>query len=270
MDRRGNALKLLHPRRTKAKLWQVFRGLRKPRKARSWRSAPVPPARADRCATAVRPPAPSRGRSTTRQRLGLRELPGRRDLDQVAHLALVVLVVRVELARLHDDLAVQRVLDPPLDQHRHRLVHLVADHAADERLDQRLARRRRGALPVFAAVRSCCLLVPSDSPSGGSACARGRCRAARSSAWTLSVSCCVAACMRRPNCSLQQRLELRLQLGGRLARERLLRFGFLHDVPGHPRQPPIRRCTNVVRIGSLADASANASRASASSTPSIS
>ena len=46
-----------------------------------------------------------------------------------------------------------------------------------------------------------------------------------------------------------------------------LRLGLLH---GRSRQAPISRCTSGVRIGSCADARANASRASASSTPSIS
>src|SRR3546814_7689518 len=45
----------------------------------------------------------------------------------------VVGVVGVELARAADVLAVQRVLDLALDEHRHRLVHLVADHADFDR-----------------------------------------------------------------------------------------------------------------------------------------
>jgi len=66
---------------------------------------------------------------------------------------------------------------------------------------------------------------------------------------------------------LQQRLELRLQLARILPGKRVSRVSAFHRVL---RQPPISRCTNVVRSGSLAAASANASRASASSTPSIS
>src|SRR5207248_7991148 len=44
--------------------------------------------------------------------------------------------------RLGHDLAVERMLDAPLDQHGDRLVHLVARHTADFGRDQRLANRR--------------------------------------------------------------------------------------------------------------------------------
>src|SRR5687767_6030546 len=50
--------------------------------------------------------------------------------DPVADAALVLLVMRLELARAAQDLAVQGVLDPVLDGHDHGLVHLVADHQA--------------------------------------------------------------------------------------------------------------------------------------------
>ena len=50
------------------------------------------------------------------------------------------------LFELADDLAVERMLDAALDQHGDRLVHLVADDAAGQRLDERLARRRGLAL----------------------------------------------------------------------------------------------------------------------------
>src|SRR6188768_3168282 len=66
---------------------------------------------------------------------------------------------------------------------------------------------------------------------------------------------------------LQERRELRLELFRRLAGERFRLVRLLHlDL----RQPPMSRWTNVVRIGSFAEASANASRATDSSTPSIS
>src|SRR5689334_3787181 len=54
-------------------------------------------------------------------RLGLRDRPALGDLDDVAELVLAVLVVRVVLARLRDDLAVQLVLGATLDQDRDRL-----------------------------------------------------------------------------------------------------------------------------------------------------
>src|SRR5690606_5790292 len=60
----------------------------------------------------------------------------RRDLhhaDGVALVAGVVGVVGVQLAGTADVLAVQRVLDLALDQDRHGLVHLVADHPAFDR-----------------------------------------------------------------------------------------------------------------------------------------
>ncbi len=60
------------------------------------------------------------------------------------------------LRDLRDELAVERVLDAALDQHRDRLVHLVADDAPGQRLDDRLPRRRglRPARPSVS-VRSC-------------------------------------------------------------------------------------------------------------------
>ena len=143
-------------------------------------------------------------------------------------LALVVLVVRVELARLHDDLAVERMLDPPLDQHRHRLVHLVADHAADERLDQRLAAAPLPCSPSSPVARSC---LPLVALAPAAACAfwwisvRTRAIPRRTVfSFELSVSCWVAACMRRPNCSFSSASSSVCSSAGRLARERLLRF----------------------------------------------
>src|SRR6476660_6678815 len=50
--------------------------------------------------------------------------------DPVADAALVLLVVRLQLAGAAHDLAVQRVLDAVLDGHDHGLVHLVADDQA--------------------------------------------------------------------------------------------------------------------------------------------
>src|SRR4051795_601507 len=60
--------------------------------------------------------------------LGGRQRTGLHDLDPVADAALVLLVVRLELARAPHDLAVERVLDPVLDKDNHGLVHLVAHH----------------------------------------------------------------------------------------------------------------------------------------------
>src|SRR5205823_10251383 len=68
--------------------------------------------------------------------LRLRELAASLDLDKIARLVLVLLVVRVVLARARHHFAVQRMLDPALDQDRHRLVHFVADDATDLPLDE--------------------------------------------------------------------------------------------------------------------------------------
>src|SRR5512132_34491 len=143
-------------------------------------------------------------------RLRFRELPRRLDLDQVAGLAFVALVVRVILVRLDDDLAVDRMLRAPLDEHGHRLVHLVADDASGDRLDQRLA-RRNGVLR-YVLVRCLrvhpiapCLSLPGTTFAAAAFCASSvltRAMPRRTSfSFDVLVSCCVARCMRRPNCS---------------------------------------------------------------------
>src|SRR5688572_13420310 len=57
--------------------------------------------------------------------LQLRDRPRLLDADGLAGLELVALVVGVILFRPFDDLAVERVLHPPLDLHHHGLVGLV-------------------------------------------------------------------------------------------------------------------------------------------------
>src|SRR5207344_3475030 len=59
-----------------------------------------------------------------------RQRPGLHQSDTVTDSALVLLVVRLELARPPQDLAVERVFDPILDDHDNGLVHLVAHHKA--------------------------------------------------------------------------------------------------------------------------------------------
>src|SRR5699024_4098676 len=66
--------------------------------------------------------------------LGSAQRPGLHDDDQVAHARRAQLVVRLDLARAPDDLAVERVLDPVLDLDHDGLLHLVADHVAAARL----------------------------------------------------------------------------------------------------------------------------------------
>src|SRR5947207_14933232 len=62
--------------------------------------------------------------------LGLGRLAARLDLDQVAFLVYVVLVVGVILLRPSEDVAVKRMLDPVLNSDGHRVDDFVADHAA--------------------------------------------------------------------------------------------------------------------------------------------
>src|SRR5215510_1293354 len=95
-------------------------------------------------------------------RLAPRQRAARRDADEVALAALALLVVRQQLGRAADVLAVLRMLHEPLDLDRDRFLHLVAGDAARERS---LTRRRRavalfrslghGSLPLLrAGVRS--------------------------------------------------------------------------------------------------------------------
>src|SRR5690349_15196135 len=139
--------------------------------------------------------------------LRLRELARGLDLDQVARLALVRLVVRVVLVRLDDDLVVDRVLDAPLDEHGHRLVHLVAGDATGDRLDQRLARRRFrrrcSRLLAHLYLPFACEAAFVARPLCASS-VRTRAMPRRTSRnFAVFVNCCVARCIRKPNCSLR-------------------------------------------------------------------
>src|SRR3954451_1519386 len=62
--------------------------------------------------------------------LGRRQRPGLHEEHPVADTGGVGLVVRLDLGRTPDGLAVTRVLHPVLDLDRHRLRHLVADDVA--------------------------------------------------------------------------------------------------------------------------------------------
>src|ERR1700722_8318976 len=61
-----------------------------------------------------------------------RQRPARRDGHGVALARFALLIVRQELGRAPDVLAVLRMLDQALDLHRDRLLHLVADDATGE------------------------------------------------------------------------------------------------------------------------------------------
>src|SRR5215469_4637178 len=120
--------------------------------------------------------------------LRLRQRTGFLDFNEVALVVRVRLVMRVVLLRLHDVLAVDRVLDATLDQDGDRLVHLVADDLAD----QRPLKRGFHAFVHFwfaFSVRT----------------VRTRAMSRRTFfSWLVLVSCWVASCMRRPNCAFNR------------------------------------------------------------------
>src|SRR5205807_8758405 len=102
----------------------------------------------------------------------------------------VSLVVGVVLLRAAHDLADDRMHHLPLDQNRHRLVHLLAHHAPGE-----LALvARRGAL------RSLAHFALAFDFWLRNVCTRAICRRTRSISLFL-VRLWVASCMRRPNCA---------------------------------------------------------------------
>src|SRR5436305_8332728 len=84
--------------------------------------------------------------------LGLRQRTGRDDLDHVADLATVVLVVSVELGRPLHVPVIEPVGGRVLDRHDDGLVHLLGDHPADLHLPPAA---RRGSLlgRLFGGVR---------------------------------------------------------------------------------------------------------------------
>ncbi len=95
-------------------------------------------------------------------------------------------------------------------------------------------------------LRSCLfrLLVPGW-------CARARCCGASCVSSQVLLSCCVACCMRRPKCALSREFSSCFSSSALLARSSLASIV----------STPAVATTNVVRIGSLAAASRNASRA---------
>ena len=84
------------------------------------------------CADVVRPAAPF-DQARHDPGLGLADRAAFGDLDHVAHLVFVALVVGVVLLDFGDDLAVEPRAVTALNQHGDRLGALVADDAADQR-----------------------------------------------------------------------------------------------------------------------------------------
>ena len=181
------------------------------------------------------------------------------------------------LLLLGDDLAVERVLDAALDQHGDRLVDLVADDPADQRARVLRARLGRGGggrslgVVTSAFVRGSGLLGRRARAAGGALLlGLDRLRAGDVAARVLQLRV-VGELLRR---LLHAQAELRLQQLARLpsrGRRRPWRGGQTSSllIPSAFRRRP-GAATNVVLSGSLAAARRNASRASASSTPSIS
>src|SRR3990172_1169178 len=177
--------------------------------------------------------------------LGPRDRPALLDRDEIARLALVRLVVRVVLLGARHDLAVERVGDPALHAHRHGLVHLVAHHPSGE---------------LAAALGPGVLGLGHLALAFSASTVRTRAMSRRTFfSWLVFESCWVAFCIRRLNCALSSACSSVLSAPVSWARSS---FAFMPH--------PNCRWTNVVLRGSLAAASANASRATGSSTPSIS
>src|ERR1019366_10407772 len=159
-------------------------------------------------------------------RLGLRERPALLDQHCIACLDLVLFVMYVVFLRARNYLAIERVLDAALDQHRHRLVHLVADDAAGQR--------------TLVAAR-----FSHDWRAFSLSKVRTRAMSRRTFLiWLLLASCWVATCMRRPNCAFSRSFNSCCNSAGFLVLKSL----------AFTAQPPTMRCTNVVSIGNLADA----------------
>src|SRR5690606_17054350 len=124
---------------------------------------------------------------------GLRARDGTafRDFDGVAFVVLVRLVVTYVLRRTNVDLAIDGVLDAAFDQNDHGLVHLVADDLADQR-----------ALALGLSVLG---FAHDHFPAFSVSKVRTRAMSRRTlRSWLVLASCCVAFCMRRPNCAFSR------------------------------------------------------------------
>src|SRR5437773_1089007 len=91
----------------------------------------------------------------------------------------------VVLLRAGNDLAHHRVLHPALDAHRHRLLHLVADDAADQLALILCHSSGFGHLAVFSLMTVRTRAISRFTFFN----------------WLVLLSCWVASCMRRPKCA---------------------------------------------------------------------
>src|SRR5712664_3408244 len=179
---------------------------------------------------------------------GSRYRPALRDLYQVALAEFARVHVGVVFARARQRFTHHGVPYAALDTDHDGFLHLVAGDPADK-LSLVLRRDGRSLL---------CRCTHLAAFSFMSVCTRAMSRRTFF-IWLVLDSCCVATCMRRPNCALRSPSS-----------------SFCSSSPFFPRSSlafmayPSIRCTTMVRNGSLAAASAKASFARASVTPSIS
>src|SRR5665213_978358 len=170
-----------------------------------------------------------------------RQRAARDDDDGVAFLGLALFVMRQQLGRAADELAVHAVADQPFDFDGDGLLHLGADHAT-----------REGAL-------ASCFYRHFFSPAFSRSTVFRRAMLLRAlSNLSGLMACPVARCMRKENCSRRNLMSSSASSVADLARNSLASI--------------YRTCrfTNVVDTESFEPARRNASRAVTSSTPSIS
>src|SRR5258706_6857488 len=125
--------------------------------------------------------------------LGLRNWPALGDLDHVAQLVFALFVMSVVLAGLRDDLAVQLVLGPTLDQDRDSLGALVADDFAHQCAGVLGLGFDLSSGHLLASFFFCARMVFARAMSR---------RVFPSCVWL--VSCWVAFCMRKPKWALSR------------------------------------------------------------------
>ena len=204
---------------------------------------------------------------STRQALVFESLRVRLDLDEIAGLAFVVLVVRVVLVRLDDHLAVDRVLG----RRSTSTVTVLSILSLTTRPVTVCTSGLRAVAACVVPLRSmsarsylypCASRSVCNSPLGGlrlmhellvdlragtapdsrvfcPSSVRTRAMPRRTSfSFDVLVSCCVATCMRRPNCSFSSASSSVCSSAAFLPASALFVFSAFHLVL---RQPPIRR-----------------------------
>src|SRR5690606_31021730 len=165
---------------------------------------------------------------------------------------LVVLIVRQQLRRAADVLAVTRVLDQALDLHRDRLLHLAAHDAAGKGPE---LRRLRLALLDRTLLFSAHLRFPPAAASSASRTTvfnRAMFRRTLRN-WSGFTAWPVARCMRSANCSLRSFNSSSASSSGFLARSSLasisapavLRTSWTRKASSRPGETPDRKSTRL-------------------------